>query len=1107
MKVLGLDLGSNSIGWALINENTQEIIDMGVRIFQEGVDNYGQGGKEVSKNEARRAARGARRLKFRRKLRKTRLKSILTSIAGYNFWPESPEAYELFRTLNPYQLREKGTSEKLEPLELSRIWLQMAHRRGYRSVGTDSEAKTLYSGGDLNGVNIIGISTTEAEWDKSGLPTIGAYLASIQHIPGSNEYNKIRARYTLRKWFKDEFNYLWEVQKQFYPDLLNDDLQVKLRDEAIFFQRPLRPVSDDVKGKCEVFPDELRESAGHPAVQFFNLLTVLNNFKFYHKNTPDDKKPIPLHHHELLVRKFMWKADFTAEQILKAMKLSGGENGEYRTNFDHEKKIKACPFMGMLTKKEISGISGVKVENWQLDKIEELYNDIVSDKIEIETKINLLETKYGFNKDAALNLISYNPGKKYSSVSLKGVKALIPFMKGGGIEADEVIYDKPMRYDEAYKLATGKEHNRYDELAGRSGNKMFLPPAPDLRNPVVNRTLSELRAVVNCLINHYGKPDKVNIEMGRDITKNADDRFSITLKNKKNREENEQAAETIQTELNGDIVPSRGKQLRYRLWIDQDRRCIYTGENISIKDLFDSGKVDVDHIYPKSLYHDDSFQNKVVCFRTANASKGQQTPKDWLASNPEQYRRVLQNAEAFKNKYPAKYKRFELNPGEGDAGGADGFIERQLNDTRYATRMARKYLSAIVKYENIFGTKGAYTSVLRKAWLDKKDEPLIINPILDPYLPWVITEDPNHPKLHKDEIKGGKSRLDHRHHAVDALIVALCNNEMMKQLNRLQQKITVDKNGRKVDYISYKLPPKWDNLYAQAKEKVNRIIISHRVETKTNGQLHNETYYGKIKLPPSPKDANNNLDLVPPADREVAVVRKKLKALSKGEVTNIIDHQVRNIVYAYILEKKPDWTPGADFGKILAECPGLNNKNGNPIQKVRIASNNPSLILIREKKAPVYVDPQSNHHALLYVNSETGKVRGEIVQTYVVARNFNGKKIGFKPNPQPAANEEFLFSLKANELVYINEGNPVPLNLLSGKEYYTDLAEYVFRVQNLDFSRARAVYRQQWLAKIELQLSDSIKIKDCGRRIIAFSTEKIYKISIDPAGFLTLAKE
>jgi len=237
------------------------------------------------------------------------------------------------------------------------------------------------------------------------------------------------------------------------------------------------------------------------------------------------------------------------------------------------------------------------------------------------------------------------------------------------------------------------------------------------------------------------------------------------------------------------------------------------------------------------------------------------------------------------------------------------------------------------------------------------------------------------------------------------------------------------------------------------------------------------------------------------------VVRKKIKALTKNEVTNIVDHQVRNIVYNYILEKKPDWTPGADFGKILAECPGLNNKNGNPIIKIRIASNNPSLILIRENKAPVYVDPQSNHHALLYVNSETGKVRGEIVQTYVVARNFNGKDLGFKPNPQPATNEEFLFSLKANELVYINEGNPIPLHLLSGKEYYADLAEFIYRVQLMDKTAGNVCYRQQWFSKISLKTNEKDADKSIGRKFFTFSSKRVYKLLIDPAGFLTLAKE
>ena len=242
-KILGLDLGTNSIGWALIDDKLNKILGVGSRIFPMGVENLGDGDNEMSKNAGRTGARGVRRQFFRRRLRK---KVLLKALSENKMCPMLDSDFEDWKktkqfpsdklsnwfALNPYELRQKALSEKLSLEEIGRIFYHLIQRRGFlsnsRKGGTDDGA--IFKGNPKEGKIGI-IETQEKIQDK----TLGSYLFEIypkQNQPFQDGLERIRNRYTTRKMYVDEFELIWEKQKQFHS-ILNDDL----KREALFICR------------------------------------------------------------------------------------------------------------------------------------------------------------------------------------------------------------------------------------------------------------------------------------------------------------------------------------------------------------------------------------------------------------------------------------------------------------------------------------------------------------------------------------------------------------------------------------------------------------------------------------------------------------------------------------------------------------------------------------------------------------------------------------------------------------------------------------------------------------------------------------------------------
>ncbi|MCH7764539.1 MAG: hypothetical protein IIB95_12525, partial [Candidatus Marinimicrobia bacterium] len=319
--ILGLDVGPNSIGWALIFPDNNEIVASGVRIFPEGVENYGSYGQQESKNAARRIARGMRRQNQRFKMRRD---NLVQQLKQFNMFPQNENELPSFFAMNPYELRANGLDYQLTLLEFGRILYHINERRGFKSnskAGSSEDSKIFQSKDGL-----VGINDTEQAMIDGGHRTLGEYLDSLD----SNEQRQ-RSRYTLRSMYEYEFEMLWKKQKTFYKETLTDKVKEKLH-QAIFFQRKLKSQKSTV-AKCTFEPKKRCAPKSSPTFQYFRVLEQVARLKV----TDGQRKGDFLTQEErnLLAHELNKREKMTFKQISK--KLGFSEDATY--NLEHEKHL------------------------------------------------------------------------------------------------------------------------------------------------------------------------------------------------------------------------------------------------------------------------------------------------------------------------------------------------------------------------------------------------------------------------------------------------------------------------------------------------------------------------------------------------------------------------------------------------------------------------------------------------------------------------------------------------------------------------------------------------------------------------------------------------
>lgn len=465
-KILGIDTGTNSHGWAIVEKQADEyhLLDKGVDIFQEGVLKT-EKGKEYSKAAERTAHKAARVRNYRIKLRKIRLLCILSDahlcpplskveLSAWRLKKEYPKN-ELFMQWQstddesektPYAYRHKCLHESLDFSSitdrhiLGRAFYHMIQRRGFLSNRKDQS-------GDDTGMVKESISNLTQEMHDAGYEYLGDYFYSLY-----NKGEKIRNHYTARnEHYLAEFKAICE--KQELDKNLGHEVVHQI-EKAIFYQRPLKSQKGQV-GKCVFEKNKTRCASSHPMYEEFRMLSFINNIKI---QTPNDDvlRPLSSEERALIMPLFFRKSKklFDFEDIAKKLapkkqygfyKKSSDAEMPYLFNYPMDTSVSGCPVTTAL--KDIFG------DNW-IDSLCETYTlaegksrlNVVNDIWHVlffytdDTKLaEFAKNRLQLNDEEARKFCKISLPGDYASLSLKAICKILPYLRRGLIYSHAVF--------------------------------------------------------------------------------------------------------------------------------------------------------------------------------------------------------------------------------------------------------------------------------------------------------------------------------------------------------------------------------------------------------------------------------------------------------------------------------------------------------------------------------------------------------------------------------------------------------------------------------------------------------------------------------------------
>ena len=910
------DLGTNSIGWAVLKGQRQvaegqhyqgqrttilDIAAIGARIFPDG-RNPKDG---TSLAMMRRAPKAARR---RRDRFLARQRKLIATLIAFNLLPKAEGERKRLERLDPYQLRAKGLNEALSPHEFGRVLFHLNQRRGFQS-NRKADAKDKESGVLKEAAKRLAESL-----HSDGSRTLGEFLARrVEQGDGARfRITGIGPKaahefYPTRELIKSEFMQLWDVQAPHCPQLLTNDAKSKIHD-AIFHQRPLKPVKP---GRCTLNPNEERLPAALPSVEARRIYQALNELRFGVGFSLTEG--LNLEQRDLLASKLLRGESVTWKELHKFLKLDAG----YRfSRQDIDDGIEGCQ-----TTRRLAGTKRITArskkaafgERWHplpLERKDEIVHALL-DTEDQETLTAWLVKECNLSEDEALIAADTSLPDGYGRLGATANAAILDELRADVVTyaaaaknagyhhsdfSSDVKFDRLPYYGQALErhvgFGTGVETDADDKRYGR------------IANPTVHIGLNQLRRLTNRLIEEYGKPDEVVIELARELKLTKKQKDELAKKNLDNRKVNEKRTE----KLDGVGVERNGlNRMLLRLWEEQrdggHSFCPYSGAQISIEQLF-SAEVEIDHILPFSRTLDDSIANKVVCFREANREKRNRTPHEAF-----HFRAAWEGiAENAKKLPPNKRWRFAEDAMERFNREGRDFLDRQLNETKHLARAAKTYLEVVSS--DVWVVNGALTALLRGKWG--------LNSILG---------DDNR-----------KNRNDHRHHAIDAAAIGCISRSLLNELSRRAGQAEDRQEAR----IVADIPDPFEGFRDRVRDLARSTIVSHKPEHGKGGALHEDTAYGLVRN--EDERAIGNL-----------VYRKSLSGLTDKEIDRVRDPVLRGKLQAVrnsakALGLKLDAALIAFAEQEAAEDAARTGQTRNPIRHVRLLKPEASNQIINDRR-------------------------------------------------------------------------------------------------------------------------------------------------------------
>ena len=1123
--VLGLDLGVGSIGWCLIALDAQgdpaEILGMGSRVVPlnnatKAIEAF-NAGAAFTANQERTARRTMRRGFARYQLRRYRLRRELEKVG---MLPDA--ALIQLPLLELWELRERAATagERLTLPELGRVLCHINQKRGYRHVKSDAAAIVGDEGEkkktDSNSAYLAGLRANDEQYfaeqlrkDQSESPT------------GGISY-RIKDQIFSRQRYIDEYDQIMAAQRVYYPDILTDEFIRMLRDEVIFMQRPLksckhlvslcefekqekvmRVQQDDGKGGRQLVERRVKfgpkvAPKSSPLFQLCRIYEAVNNIRLIRPDgsprdiTPEERAKIVAHLQSsaslsfAVLKKLLKEKALIADQLTSKSGLKGNS-----TRVALAAALQPYPQYHHLLDMELeTRMMTVQLTDEETGEVTEREVAVVTDSYVRQPLYCLWHILYSIEeRDAMRRALIMQLGMKEEDLDGGLLDQLyrLDFVKSGyGNKSAKFIckllpqLQQGLGYSEAC-AAVGYRHSNSptsEEITERTLlEKIPLLQRNELRQPLVEKILNQMINLVNALKAEYGV-DEVRVELARELKMSREERERMAEGNRRREKENKAIAEKIQE---CGLFPTKSRIRKYMLWEEAGEKCLYCGQILTLSQCLNGDDMEVEHIIPKSVLYDDSYGNKTCACRRCNKEKGNRTAleyiraKGWEAEYMERLNGLLDKKAISYSKHQRLRWLKEDIPSD--------FLERQLRLTQYISRQAMAILQQGIR--RVSASEGGVTARLRSLW---GYDDILHTLNLDRYDSMGETECVSREgeTTEKLRIKDWSKRKDHRHHAIDALIVASTRQGYIQRLNRVssesereamsgeieKQKVT---KTDKLSLLERWLTQRPHFSVRTVSDKVAEILISYRpgkrVVTRGRNIYRKKTADGRevtsvqrgVLVPRGELMEASLYGKILSQGRERIVKRYPLHDL-KGEV---VDPRLRELITTYNQELKSR-EKGAPIPPLC-----LDKDKKQEVRFVRCYAKTLSLdkaipMCFDEKGEPTaFVKSASNHHLALY-RTPKGKLVESIVTFWdaVDRARYGIPLVIMHPRevmeqvlqqgniPEsvlrslPPSDWVFVESLQLNEMVIIGLSDEELQRALEVQDY-RKLSEHLYRVQKL----------------------------------------------------------
>ncbi len=816
-KIFGFDLGIASIGWAVVefdneffNPETGEVIEG--KIIKSGVRRFpvAENAKDGSSLAApRREKRLARRI-CRRKAR--RMQGIKKLFVALNLVPNLKELENIYATQiggDVWNLRIKALSEKLSAPELVRVLTHLAKHRGFKSYRKALEEQDAEGGKILQAIKENKLLLAENKTLAQVIVERAGSHGKKRNFTARDAKGNFQACYNNsipRSEIERELDLIYQNQKQY--GIFSEKLYLDFKNIAFRF-RHAGSVADMV-GSCTFEKGEKRAPKEAPSSEFFVALGKINNLAVYQNNqkrflTPEEKNAL----FELLKNTAKVKYQTITKKIFPQQEIQFADINYNQT----AKKAKD----GSIKVINPEDALFYEMKGWHKLKslfTKEEWDEISKDILLLDKIVTVIacekndesigkELKKLNLSDESIEKLSSLTTDKFINLSLKALYKIIPFMAQG------------LKYNEACEKAGYDFKDNVNKLVEKRGILLDVIPAEkQTKIPVVNRTVAQFRKVYNAMVRQFGAPDQINIETGRELKKNYDERKKIIAQNKENEQDRLEAREKL---LKINLTGNAKNILKYRLYLEQDGKCIYSGKALDLNRLDEEGYLDVDHIIPYSRSLDDSFNNKVLCLSSENRMKGNRTPFEYI-SKEEDWDNFVARVNLIRNN---RKKENLLNKNFADR--ELEFRERNANDNNYISRYIKQYLEDGLDFSSsncsdiknrVQMRTGSLTAYLRHCWGLTKN---------------------------RDE--------NDRHHAQDAIVIACATQGMVKYLSTIsglwenKWEIAKSKNNGEAWFksLKHKFSEPWSGFRNDVENSLNDVFVSRPPRKSATGSAHKDT--------------------------------------------------------------------------------------------------------------------------------------------------------------------------------------------------------------------------------------------------------------------------